>query len=115
MAHTGEIFILVSRACIDINTDAREVTWQSLCCNSNAIGEGGDLVEFNRVLKIVSRMKDAGTTRLKYTLSCDTKDANRREFLGADFISRDTARVVVGRNILKVVDARLLTLRFSES
>jgi hypothetical protein len=62
VAHTGEVFILVSRARIDIDTDAGEVAWQSLCCDSYAIGEGGDLVEFNGVLGRISMTKEAVDT-----------------------------------------------------
>jgi hypothetical protein len=57
MAHAGEVFVLVAGPGIDVYTDAREMTRQGLCCDSDAIREGGYLVKFDRILSIVSRMK----------------------------------------------------------
>jgi hypothetical protein len=57
MAHSSEIFVLVPRARIDVDTDSGEVARQGLCCDSDAIRKGGYLVEFDRVLIMVSRMK----------------------------------------------------------
>lgn len=50
MADPGEVFILVSRSGIDVDTDTRKMTRQSFCGNSDAIGKGSDLIKLGRIL-----------------------------------------------------------------
>lgn len=43
MAYTGQVFVFISRASIDVYTDAREMTRQGLGSDSDAIREGREL------------------------------------------------------------------------
>jgi hypothetical protein len=106
MAHTGKVFVFVSRTSIDVHTNAREMTGQGLCRDTHTIGKGGDLIEFYRVLgESVSRKEYVcmGTnTRRKRTFSSATVDANLLECLDDAVHILDAARRAAGRNIITI-------------
>lgn len=50
MAHAAQRIVFVSRASIDVDTNAREVTWKSLGGHADAIRESSDLIELDGIL-----------------------------------------------------------------
>jgi hypothetical protein len=50
MADSAQCIVLVPRAGVDVDSDTRKVARQGFGGDADAIGEGGDLVEFGGVL-----------------------------------------------------------------
>lgn len=62
MAHTSQRIVFVARAGIDVDANAREVAGQGLCSDADAIGQGGDVIEFGGVLEWWFRMASDAPT-----------------------------------------------------
>lgn len=52
MADSPQRFVLISRAGIDVDSNAGEGAWEGFGRDSEAIWEGSDLVKLGRVLKL---------------------------------------------------------------
>lgn len=50
MAYSPERIVLISRACINIDSNAGEGPWQGFRCDTYAIWKGSYLIELDRVL-----------------------------------------------------------------
>jgi hypothetical protein len=50
MRHSSQLLVLVARAGVDVDSQAREVAGQSFGSYADAIGERGDFVELGGVL-----------------------------------------------------------------
>lgn len=54
MRDTAQVLVLISRAGVDVNSNAGEMAWESFSGDADAVRKGGYLIEFCWVLCLVS-------------------------------------------------------------
>lgn len=84
MAHPPQRIVLIPRPCVDVDSNAREMAGEGLGGDSNAVREGGDLVELYGILdKRQNSMRKTRAEATNLLLGNDgcqgpTPDARRR-------------------------------------
>lgn len=65
MTASSQVLVLISASCIDVDSDASEMSGDSFSRNTNSVGELGDLVELCRILRCMRSVTSSGSPRVR--------------------------------------------------